>query len=241
MEDHLYLIDKYFNNEFTAEESQLFQSLLASDTAFLEAFTLQKNLQASIEISERKKLKAMLQSHEHQKFVANKKKPMWIWMSIAASILALVFISIFLNKPSGIDGEALYAHYYQKYPNVIAPIERGDQPNVDPLTEALQNYEAKSYEKALLDFQHLYAIEPKEEYKFYEAMIYMELGQLDPASAILQSYEWTDNYTSKSKWYLALIAISNKKYDSARTYLQEIIKINKDYTEFAKSLLAEIQ
>jgi len=229
------LIQKYFENALSTEETVTFEILLVSDSEFAKDVAFQKQLKKAVTIEERKKLKEKLNSFESQKTSGTK------WWYAAASILVLVTISFWLYNQNP-STEKLYASYFESYPNVIEPVVRnGNNQVVSTKTKAFIAYESKDYSNAVIFFNDLIDGTDDDYALFYKAISLMHINKFDEASSILKSTNWSDTYNSKALWYLALSELKQNHIDNCKDALNKLIVTGNFNVSEAKELLKKLE
>src|SRR5690606_34347687 len=116
------LINHYFEGKLTGQEKVLFDKLMDTDSTFEDAVAYEKKVKAAITLENRKNLKAKLVGFENNKSGKRFNKQ---WLYIAASIIALLGISLFFINQTP-SNDKLFATYFEPYPNTEAPIVRND-------------------------------------------------------------------------------------------------------------------
>lgn len=234
------LIEKYFENQLSEYEKLIFEENLKNDEAFKIAFELEQNVKNSLHLLERQSLKKMLKSFD--------KKPKkriipfrnWLWLSAAAMlILGILFWLSIENQP---NSEELYLSYYQSYPNVVAPIVRGENKHHEN-GKAFEAYEQEKYQKASTLFQEIFK-NTKEEYAiFYESQCYFALGETQKGIDLLENISFLDDkysFKTQQKWYLALAYLKLDEIEKTKKYLQILANTDNIQKENAKNLLKSL-
>lgn len=168
------------------------------------------------------------------------------WIKIAVAVAAIVVIGIvtwnFTRTNSKVESSDLYAEYYAPMPNTI-PLTRGE--DAPGLTETMQLYEAKDYQACVDKIESFIAegIALPIPIYFYQAMCYIELGEMDLAEELLvefQAHNTQGEYVNEAMWYLSLILIKQGKIEDAKSYLMDIDK-NHYLFKVAQKLLKELE
>lgn len=236
--DKEHLITSYFENSQTEEERLLMEELLKSDAEFLEEFTFRKNLKLAFQRNQRIELKEKLRIHESQKQV--KPTIQLNWKYVAAAILILGFGTYFMMN-SLQNSEDLYSQYYETYPNLVAPVVRGDNQDANLETKAFQAYENKEFKQAVALFSDLYKTNQKEYALFYQAMSYLEIeGQTQEAVSLLKNTDWSKEFKEKSLWYLALAQLKIQNTEEAKKSLQSLQDLGNYRQDQVKQLLDQL-
>lgn len=227
------LIEGYLKGTLSEEDKFRFNELLISDKEFEADFEFQKNLKVTVILESREALKDKLRLQD------KKKKTSPTWLYAAASLLLVIGAAFWFIGYQNNSSDKLYLANFESYPNTVEPLVRGEAKNT-MRTTAFTAYEEKDFKKALTLFNKLY-LQTEEDYaKFYSAMCYMELNEINKASEILSSKSWTPAYQDKANWYLALCKLALDQKNETRIILQALIKNSDFKTAQAKDLLKKL-
>jgi len=248
-EKDIELIDRYVKGELSGNVLQDFKQRLANDTALAEQVDWHARLVGGIKRQSRKELKAYLQSLDTQAAsptqVAEQEKKvvsLTFWKYAVAAAVALLIAAVFWLYPLRTSPEALFAQYYQPYPNVEATIERNDE-MADAYQQAFQWYEDGQYEEAAAAFEELLKADIQSEaLNFYIGLTALELNQSDKALQYFESViKHPDHkYYQQSLWYATLASLKNEDTESAKKYLQQLSDEKGFYGNKATQLLEEL-
>ncbi|MEM9686606.1 MAG: tetratricopeptide repeat protein [Bacteroidota bacterium] len=220
------LLYKYFLDELSTEESEQFYALLETDSAFKAQFEFEKSVQRVVRTAERATLKDKLQGLEQdiQQPVRHKWFHRTSWR-IAASVAILIAVGLYYYTSNvTADMERLYTLNYEKYPNTVYPITRGD--NQDDSTErmAFVAYEASDYAGAIVLFTQLREEKQAKYIDFYLAQSYLGEGQIENAIASFKRISTnTSDFAEEARWYLALAYLKNEDKERAVQQLTAIV------------------
>jgi len=233
MEDHSELFEKYINGNLSKEETEVFESKLTADPSFNEAFKVYGLLVDGIIESGKSSLKKELVAHEALSYPSTKKS--YFYQKIAASVLVVLALSaLILNYSASKDYEAIYADYYEPYPNIIDPINRSIDYNDYSI---YQQYELRNFEEIV----NKLTIKAQENIlsdaeKFYLAQSQLVLKNVDLAILNLKEISKESNFYLAAQWYLALAYIKTEKYEKAESLLDQIIDQKEDFSKQAEIL-----
>lgn len=231
------LITKYFEQQLSEEEKLLFESLLQNDAEFAKEVAYQKNVKKAITLNEREALKQTLQSFESNK--KQPKKTYQFWAIAAVFLLffgGLAWFQFIQDSP-----KKLYQEYYQSYPNVVAPVVRGEgERNLK--SDAFYEYDSGNYEKSLELFSKIYSEEAVDYALFYQAMSLMELNRYEEAIILFDQFKLSDNnsFSPFVKWYKALSYLKLNQKEKAVPLLNELAEKENPQQQMAKNLLGEL-
>lgn len=239
------LLYKYFSNRLTAQENNLLQELLITDSEFKQQFDFENNLKQVINDKENKDLKAKLATFENaisqEKPVRTFSRPNYSKWAMAASIVLFVGLGWFgFNNFFGTNYGELYENNFQQYPNTVYSITRGE--SVKSIEgDAFTAYEAGNFQKALDGFQEISEEEKNDYVDFYMGQSYLNLDQLEGSKVHFQKViDATGEFAAESQWYLALIAIKQENKEVAKQQLNELISKYDYNKDKATELLSEL-
>ena len=238
MEYDQHFIDNYLRQKhlLTSEEIASFEAHVKENKALAEELRLQEDLILGINHFFDKELKEKLKeanpSTSLKVFSLNQNQT----IAVAASLVLLIVAGFFLFKPS-LSSEQLYLSYYQAYPNIVEPAERG-QENIQ---DAYALYEKGDYAKAIEKFESQLAnSQPTEKapLHFYMAISAMELNDLPLAEEnLLKVLEGEKGrFTNPARWYLALLYLRNNNTEKAEEELKILQGSNSSYAQKATDL-----
>jgi hypothetical protein len=155
---------------------------------------------------------------------------------IAASILILVAagILLFIFQVGTSSGD-LYQTYYQPYPNLIDPIQKGVDNNTQ--SSVSQLYELGQYEHVVKQE----VSDPSSE--FYVALSWLATNDLSRAVPLLERFSGQREFRFHhvAQWYLALAYLTEKQIDKSTNLLEQIKATpDHDFRSKASQLLAQL-
>lgn len=234
------LIEKYFEGQLSETEKQVFDEALKNDADFKATFTFEKEVKDGIHLNERKALKNMLRSFEEKPKAKVFSFRNWVWLGAAAVLVIGFFIWLpFGNQP---NSDELYLSYYQAYPNVVAPIVRGENIQ-DEKNKAFEAYEQEKFEISQTLFHEIFK-KTKDEYAvFYEAQSYFALGETQKGIQLLENSNFSDGkypFKTQQNWYLALGYLKLKDFEKAKQNLNALTIYDNPQQESARKLLESL-
>ncbi|MEP2277950.1 hypothetical protein [Maribacter sp.] len=244
MMDKEQLLLKYFDGSLTETERITFNQLVESDIEFKAQFEFEKDVKSIVRTSENDNLKKKLQGFESElSGVANQKKQnFWKPLSIAASIALLVGLSWFVFNSDVFNGtEELYASNYEKYPNTVYTITRGDVSDESLERLAFEAYETNDYDIAIT-----YLIELKEKtgldyVDFYLGQVYLANGDYLKATDKFQEIiSINSEFKDEGYWYAALANLKLEQKEEAENLLEQLINMGTYKKDEATKLLKEL-
>lgn len=235
------LLHNYFLDALSPKELSEFESLLEKDPEFSEQFEFEKSVKKVIKAKKRKDLKSKLETFEKE--IASPKKGKvisWKPLQIAASIAVLVSLGVYLISQFNTESiEYLYADHYEKYPNTVFPIKRGnDQQPSSILFKAFLAYESDNDIEAITLFKELQQTENFDHVDFYLGQSYLKANQIENAIATFNKIIGIDQkFTDEARWYLGLAYLKNKDTQNAIKILKEVVAKGGYMSKEAKGLL----
>lgn len=229
------LLDKYFEDALTEEERSQFELLLRTDAEFLEAFNFQKELKSALIRNERKVVKEKLKAHDR-----SKKTLSFDWKYVAAAMVALC-IGLYFFTNQTVQSQALYAEYYEVFPNVVSPVVRADMAETNLEQKAFIAYESGDYNQAIALFTTIYDTTHMEYAVFYKAMSMMQTDAHWPETIqILATTNWSELFRDKAKWYLSLAYLHQNQPEQAQATLKELSAESTYRSQQVKALLEKL-
>ncbi len=237
--DHTMLIEKYLQGSLSAKERSEFDILFGSDEEFAREVAFQENLREVVN-AEKDPLRKMVGELESEFQENRPTSGTWKKLLVAASIFAVLGLAIFYNLNRPVSSSDLYENYFENYPNVVNPLERGNTANAKDT--AFEAYETGRYQEAYDRFRDLLETEDQTYYQFYMANALLELGRAEEAILLLKEYSASeDKLTDRAGWYLAMAYLQLDDKKQAITELEKIVEQGAYNSSEAEQLLAELR
>ena len=213
------LISGYFEQTLNASELHEFERKMADEIDFADDVTFRRQLQIAITHSERSKIKAQLQDFEAEiSTTPVKKLNFGRWVSIAASIVLLLGVSIWYFNLKSLTSTELFDSYYQPFPNVVNPIVRGEQAS-NELNKAFILYEQGNYQDAI----NIFAKYSDENSVFYAGVCEMQMNKFNEAILYFDlTIAAKSTFVLYAKWYKSLALVKFNKKAEAISILKEL-------------------
>ena len=223
-------MDRYFSNELSAEEKEIFENRIISDPVFAEEFAIY----------------VTINEHVKQQWYNRRKQELTALaqdIDVDSRSLALREIDEILNT--------VYIKYFQRDATPDHPPES--------LGEAFDYYNMEEYEEAIdafnqIDTDNLVVTRGSEEnqeqatfYKFYfKGLSQMEESKFEEAIAELDIAvtKSTDSYSkSKAQWYLALAYVKTNEKEKAEALLKLLAENDNalEYKERALQMINDLK
>tara|TARA_R110002012_G_scaffold259550_3_gene441140 strand:+ start:29056 stop:29793 length:738 start_codon:yes stop_codon:yes gene_type:complete len=242
MEEHdIALIDRYLSGELSESEAEALRQRLAAEKDFAQLFEDVRYLQKGLERAELEKAWKAIQAAEAnivETAPTGAATFSWkVWLPAAASVALLVVVAWFFLLRST-EPQALYAEYFEVYPNVEAPIYR-DSSTKDSLTSkdlAFRRYADEDYGMAIEIFESIQ--QPDEGTLFYLGMSYLAKGNAKQAAAVWEPLSnEAEDYKTQIQWYLALAWLKLDEEEKAKVIFEELAKSGTAYEERSRAIL----
>lgn len=231
------LLNNYFEGTLSEKERLEFEELLSTDSEFQSEFEFQKKTKIAFTLNERERLKSELQQLENNR---KPKRTKTAWLSIAAGIVVLFSLGLFLWNNTN-SNEKLYADFYETFPNIEAPTTRGETTQ-NIKSEAFFAYDSKDYKKAIELFSEIYKIEKTDYAIFYIGLSEMELNEHKKAIDTFSLFQGdsNNNFYFYIKWYKALCYLKENDIENSKKLLNEVVKTTNPFQLKSKELLSKL-
>jgi|GEM_PF-6236609 len=170
-----------------------------------------------------------------------RKKPIWRWTSIAASVAILVMAGIFLlnDNSGGVMDFIEVPHFSENRGGQNTSEDTETDENLSQYDQAGRLFEEKRYEEALEIFKGLSGSSAK----LMMGHTYFQLENFEKAEASFQEViEFADFNLQDGEYHLALAMIQNGKSDAGFDLLKEISRNKRHaYTNQSKEALKELK
>ena len=238
------LLFKYFEGTLTEKEKVAFDRLLEEDPEFREQLSFEEDVKQVIRDTKRKDLKKKLQGFESSlpQAVAHR-KPFWRPLQIAASLAVLFALGWYFYSVGSADKmDLLYAANYEKYPNTVYSITRGDANDTSLERKAFEAYERNETKEALRYFQELRSKSAPGYVDFYLAQTFLANGDTQLAlDTFLEIHSSKTDFNTEALWYASLCYLKSEKPDKAIPLLRELIQQGTFQKEKAVTLLGQLE
>ncbi|MBT32864.1 MAG: hypothetical protein CMO01_24675, partial [Thalassobius sp.] len=153
---------------------------------------------------------------------------------VAASISAIILAYLFFPT----SNSSLFESYYQTYPNIVSPTERGtDDVNKEP---GYQYYDQRDYANAITAFNSQSA--KTDASNFYLALSYIETENYTEAISILKNVAngSDERFVNPAIWYMALCLHKTGQKEKAIETMNILVNSSSSYAEKANNFLNDI-
>lgn len=233
---HEALITGYFEGTLSTEQRQAFAQLLETDADFAREVEFQREVRQAIMLSERAQLKQLLRNHAQKKH--NTAPRLRWWIGAAAAVLLIVGGGTWLWLRTS-SAPALYAEYYQAYPNTVMPTVRGES-SESTEQAAFQSYDQEDYVKAEELFGKLYRNTGDADALLYQGVSLLELRRFADADSVLARYPADKPLHDYANWYRALALLRLGERENAHGLLQGLAEGTTPLSQTARELLSQL-
>ena len=238
--DYEVLIDKYLRGELTAKERNEFDILMFTKEGFADDVEMMRNLRPVAEDLDDENFRELMAEFEAEAPSETSSTNLWKNLLVAASVFAVLGLTIFYTLTQPLSSSDLYDNYYETYPNVVNPMVRGEEPT--DADKGFAAYESGDYEEALNMFEELHKTEGTEYYLFYMANCNLELENTHAAIELLKEFSGTeDNLADRAGWYLAMAYLQIDDKEQAKAELTKVVDEKAYNANKAEELLAELE
>ncbi len=236
------MIGKFIEGSLTETEQKEFDRLYAVDASFKTEVDFHTNIARVAEAEDDDTFREMLSSFEaeakSEKTTVKRLPTKWL---VAASIVLIAGLSYFFIPDSTTSSQELFSQNFERYPNVVYPIVRGEE-GPEPKTKAFLAYQNGEYTAAVALFTELYTNQAEPDFLFYKANALLQLDRGQEAIPVLKNHlETGDTLTEKTSWYLAMAYLQVDDPENAAKILQTVVEDGGFKVEEAKILLKSLK
>lgn len=239
-------IDQYIMDALSVDARDKFDQRLAAEPALRAELQLRQDMLQGAEAYGRKALKQKLQGI-HQAMLHDQKpsiqtRPLWPYLTAAASVLLLIAAVFWFNGTGGsANSSALYVEYFSPYE--MSNAQRSA--NEEQVLRMEQFYRTGNYEHALAELDQLLSGANPQSSDWLLAAGVCQLELNKPAAALIRFAQITSNqdfnFRDEVSWYSALAHLKNNDRAAARAALQALISDpNADHHTEAQELLRKM-
>jgi tetratricopeptide (TPR) repeat protein len=230
------LIERYFDNELSDQETAHLKIRLTSDLELKKLFEREKLLINTIRFNAAKNNLTYLKQVERSIGGGKSATRYLYYLAAAACAGLLVLAGIYLPMPNQHPAH-LYADYFAPHPNIFEPTLRGGNTN-SIREEAFHAYEQADYQKAAELFTKVLQEKSESQILLLLGNSNLMLGKTEEAKKnFTELISRHDDLDLQAKWFLSLCYLKNGEVDQARKLLKELGDTDISYAEKAKELL----
>ena len=240
-------IERYFNDDLSKEELEFFNEQLIKDTDFAKEVRQFDVIFKVLNKARSEKLRSQFLSYETQYNSKNNtsqliqfKRKVATFAALSFVLLAAAYFCFFSNTPN--NHQLLYAQYFEVYPNVIAPVTRSTNQNLDEVYQAMSQYDSMHYKEAINAFNGILQYsELQNDLLFYKGLALMSNDDFVSAKVQFELMNSeSGSFINQRKWYLALVFLQLDEFKQTERLLKEIIRDKSSFSATADRLLHEL-
>lgn len=235
------LVERYFDNELSADESALLDERLKSDVDFKAVFERERALIRSIRAAGLNRDLQLLKEVERGISATDQgKRRIQPWYYAVAAAVALFIVATLWMFPQQDTPDELFNDYFTPVSNTFSPALRGD--DLTPSQpDAFRYYDQGDYNTAANMFGEMLVKKADPDVLLLSANANLAAGNTVVAEEnLITLIRDFDDYDTAAKWYLGLCYLKQGNVDKARTVLEELGRIEVFYTGQAKELLEKV-
>lgn len=247
MQTNFEMIERYIEGELGGKELYNFQSLLSTDTDIQRNYNLSLQINNSIIEDDVMALRETMQDMFTNEPTVKRMPKVFATRRLyyaAATIILLIVAGIALQRNIGhnLSNTAVYDKYYKPY-DVTVSYRSGNSEVNKILLNALERYEEKDYEHAVVLFEKV--LEKRQDdmaVRLYSGISYMEDKKYMKATkSFIRIISNGDNlFFEQAQWYLSLCYLRTNKLDKAVVVLNKIIEEDSYYKKQADKVLKDL-
>ena len=237
-------IDQYVLGEMEAQEARAFEQELEQDAELNRMFLLTRDISAAL--NEREVLKLRDQLDRIHEDVVVKQKPAIFTLRpllrIASVIIGLLAVSTVVLLNRGMSDAEIYNQYFEPYHSTVRV--RSTVTVDNPLTKAMNFYDAGNFEKAALLFEQILAKDPdKAALNLYSGISHMEIEAYQKANHSFRKIIDSENnpYMEQAEWYLGFCYLMTGEKEKALEQFETIAQSDSFYKDKARKLTRKIK
>ena len=243
------MIEKYIDGELKGKELLKFNELLSTNPDIRRDYNLSLEINNSIieddVMALRETIDFIYKEESKVKRISSvfTKRKFYYYAAACAALLIATggFLQNIINP--NLDNEAVFEKYYTPY-DVTVTYRSGNTAIDRLLLNALESYEEKDYENALILFEEVMESRKKDmAVNLYSGISYIEEEKYQKATRSFNNIiSDNDNlFIEQAKWYLAMCYLKTEKTDKAQNVLKEIIKEDSYYKKQAFRVLKDLE
>jgi len=248
MDTNFETIEKYIDGELAGKALFNFKDLLSTNNDIKRDYNLSMEINNSIieddVMALRETMDYMYTEESKVKRIPSVfTKRRFYYAAASAALLIATGGLVQRLALTDLDNNAIFEKYYAPY-DVTVTYRSGNTEVDRLLLNALERYEEKDYEQALILFEEV--LETRENdlvVSLYSGISYMEEEKYQKATKSFNSIiSHNDNlFIEQAKWYLAMCYLKTENTLKAKNVLNEIIKEESYYREQAAKVLKDLK
>jgi tetratricopeptide (TPR) repeat protein len=248
--DYSDFVEKYLAHQMKQDELEWFRKEMEHNPSLAEEVQMQKEIGDAILNEEtmefRARISNLFEREENKKQVRVRKLPHIprVMRVAVASFLAFIMLGggIYLYNHRSIPAGKLFEIYYAPYEG-LANVRSSTPQMTGMLEAAMQKYEQKEYESALLLFETILASDRENiTSQFYSGISYLETDRYNVAQKSFTGViDHNDNlFIEHAEWYLGLCYLKTGEFEMARKLFAKISGTEGYYSKNAGRILRNL-
>lgn len=219
--EHNQKIDNFLLGKMTEEDAIAFKKQMLESPELKREVALQEKIIQGLKAHQNQELKRELKKIHKETFAPAQRriKVLWSYAAVAASIVLIAAIALWLFLPQTSESD-LFQAYYQPF-----ALDQSRDPDDRLMAEAKVLYQDSLYRDALPKMDSLAERMPDSvEYQLAIGICYLELQQFEKAKQVFQQIiETKESFLEdQARWYLGLLLIRENKLKAAKEILNVI-------------------
>jgi len=245
--DYSRFIERFLKDEMSLEERNWFEKEIEGNHALKNEIEFRRQVESVLSDKDMIELKAQLdQIHQEIYEVTEKGKGtirkiyQRVYVAAGSLVIFALLLAVFITNRN-YSNEKLIDLYYQ--PAKVSVNFRAGIPGQDKLAKAMQLYESKQFDKAIILFESVLKEDgSKIGLNLYSGISYMELEKYSDANKKFQNI--LDNkpnaFVESATWYLGMCYILIDERDKAADQFEILANREGYYQNNAKNILKRI-
>jgi tetratricopeptide (TPR) repeat protein len=240
------IIEKYLDDQMKPDEKRRFEEDVLNDPEFKEEIKKHQLLIDGIRLHGRSQLLHKTKEWDAELGAVPKAETIhraispfrWYYMAAAIVIIIVSVAVIYSNLNTGFD--RVVAAHYEPY-SYIPDTQRSESTEPSAIDEVFRNYDRQEYAKVIDLVNDMEPSDKTEIFSFLQANAYQATGENTKAIHAFSEIANSDSmYATASKWYLALLYLSEKQPDRAMPLVEELMKSNTSFSPKANKLMKDL-
>ncbi len=244
--DYSGFIERYLNKAMEKDELSWFRKEMKLNPSLAEDVKLQKEIGEAIlnekTLAFRAQISSMFEKEETGKPEKDRTRlriPHSVRVAVASLAALIMFgTGIYIYTHQTIPSDKLFEMYYEPFDGLMN-VRSGNSQVADLMVSAMQKYENREFESALLLFETVHATDMNNiTSRFYSGIAYMETERFNFAEKAFSGIiDHNDNlFIEHAEWYLGLCYLKTGEKDKAQKLLKSIADSEGYYSRSARQL-----
>jgi tetratricopeptide (TPR) repeat protein len=248
--DYSGFIDRYLSEKMDKDELAWFRKEMESNPSLEDEVQMHREIGRAILNEETLEFRARIASLFEKEEIATPRQasgrfkiPQTVRVAVASlALLLMVGSGLFIYSHRAIPADRLFDMYYEPYDGLVN-VRSSSSQMTDILVMAMQKYEDREFESALLLFETVLATDSENiTSRFYSGISYLETERYRVAQKSFAGViEHDDNlFIEHAKWYLGLCYLKTGDREKAKDLFTLIADSSDHYSKIAGRLLRNL-